>query len=312
MSAISLCGAHSRMILPSMPRSLALVRSQPSPRRPVLHLVLRRGSERRRTTGRRAASDSEEPSSEDTSTDVSETEEEGPLPPPPLTGLAAVVAQAKEKGDDLDVQDFLAQVELMAADLSQAKEDAELLAQAKDDQYKGMKDQFVRLQADFENFRKRSAAEKDASRRSATTDVVQDFIPLIDNFELARQQIKVENDGEAKINESYQGLYRQMVDIFKELGVEAVPTVGFQFDPETQEAVLSEETAGVTDGEVVKEFRKGFTMNGNLIRAAMVVVCNNPDMPYVAPPEEQQPPAEGEDEETAEASADGEDPAVNV
>ena len=128
-------------------------------------------------------------------------------------------------------------------------------------------DQFLRLQADFENFRKRQAAEKEQLSEKNTAKVVEEFIPLVDNFELARQQVKVrpghatgrgvclpldrtgmtrrcsrrlqcETEGEDKINQAYQGLYRQMVDTFRRLGVDAVPTVGVQFDPAIHDAVM--------------------------------------------------------------------------
>lgn len=98
-----------------------------------------------------------------------------------------------------------------------------------------------------------------------------------------------------------------MVDIFRGLGVEAVPTVGHQFDPEVHEAVMQEEAADVTDGEVLKEFRKGFTMKGRLLRPAMVVVCTNDAMPYVPPAAEEEGKDEGEADASAEREAEGDE-----
>jgi len=199
------------------------------------------------------------------------------------TGMSAVIAAAKKAIADgsFDAEAFVGEVEALGADLERARSDAELRAQAKDEQVQALKDQFLRLQADFENFRKRQAAEKEQLSEKNTAKVVEEFIPLVDNFELARQQVKCETEGEDKINQAYQGLYRQMVDTFRRLGVDAVPTVGVQFDPAIHDAVMREPRDDVTDGEVVKEFRKGFSIRGRLVRPAMVAVCTNDAMPYV-------------------------------
>ena len=107
-------------------------------------------------------------------------------------------------------------------------------------------------------------------------------MPLVDNFELARAQVKAETEGEQKINASYQGLYRQLVDLLKSQGVEAVPTEGHPFDPELHEAIAREPSDEVADGTVLQEFRKGFSMGGRLLRPAMVKVSYN-DAPVDAP-----------------------------
>ncbi|WIA28775.1 hypothetical protein OEZ86_011307 [Tetradesmus obliquus] len=134
------------------------------------------------------------------------------------------------------------------------------------------KDQLLRLTADFENFRKRTAAEKDELSSRAKGDVIAGLLPCLDNFELARTQVKPETEGEQKINNSYQGLYKQMVDIMKGLGVETVDTVGAPFDPELHEAIMREPSDDVPDGTVLLEFRKGFRMGERLLRPAMVKV----------------------------------------
>lgn len=134
------------------------------------------------------------------------------------------------------------------------------------------KDQLLRLTADFDNFRKRTATEKDELSSRAKGDVVASLLPLVDNFELARTQVLPETEGEEKINNSYQGLYKQMVDILKALGVEPVDTVGAAFDPELHEAIMREPNDDVPDGTVLLEFRKGFRMGERLLRPAMVKV----------------------------------------
>ena len=94
-----------------------------------------------------------------------------------------------------------------------------------------LKDRLLRLNADFDNFRKRSERERLAVASNVKGDVVNSLLPMVDNFERAKTQLKIENEGEQKIDSSYQGIYKQFVEIMKGLGVSAVETVGKQFDP---------------------------------------------------------------------------------
>lgn len=88
-------------------------------------------------------------------------------------------------------------------------------------------------------------------------------------------QIKPETPAEEKINDSYQGLYRQMVTLFQSLGLEAIPTTGTPFDPNLHDGIMKEETEAEADGTILEEFRKGFTISGTLLRPAMVKVAVN-------------------------------------
>lgn len=78
-----------------------------------------------------------------------------------------------------------------------------------------------------------------------------------------------------------QGLYKQMVDILKGLGVDAVPTVGSPFDPALHDAIMREPNDEVADGTVLQEFRKGFRMGERLLRPAMVKVSCNSKVPWL-------------------------------
>lgn len=116
-------------------------------------------------------------------------------------------------------------------------------------------------------------ADKQKTGANAKMHLLEDLLPLIDNFDMASKSIKTTTEGEEKIHSSYQGLYRQMVDIFRGLGLEAVPTTGAQFDPEIHDGVMREENDEVADGEVLEEFRKGFKYRDQLLRPAMVKVA---------------------------------------
>ncbi|XP_002965873.2 uncharacterized protein LOC9635682 [Selaginella moellendorffii] len=136
------------------------------------------------------------------------------------------------------------------------------------------KERLLRLNADFDNFRKRSGREKDSLRETVKGDVVESLLPMIDNFERAKGAIKAETDGERKIDSSYQGIYKQFVDIMKSLGVKVIDTVGKEFNPELHEAIMREESSEYDEGIVTQEFRRGFLLGEKLLRAAMVKVSS--------------------------------------
>jgi molecular chaperone GrpE len=168
------------------------------------------------------------------------------------------------------------------------------------------REQYLRLSADFENFRRRTAEEKADANARARGDVISSLLPLVDNFELARAQVKAETEAEQKINSSYQGLYRQLVDLLKAQGVEAVPTEGHPFDPELHEAIAREASDEVADGTVLQEFRKGFMMapGDRLLRPAMVKVSYNDapvDTPAAETTQEEGEAKKGEQEQEGQA-----------
>lgn len=165
--------------------------------------------------------------------------------------------------------------------LQQRASSAESSANAFEETLKSMKDQFVRLSADFDNFRKRTSTEREALKSSVKGDTVMALLPLVDNFELAKSQLKLETEGEEKVAAAYQGLYKQMVEVFRGMGLEAVAGVGELFDPELHEAIMREPSEDVPDGTILEEFRKGFRLGDRLLRPAMVKVSFS-DAPVAA------------------------------
>lgn len=93
------------------------------------------------------------------------------------------------------------------------------------------KDRVLRISADFDNFRKRTERDRLSQVSNARGEVLENLLPVLDNFERAKAQIKVETEGEEKITNSYQSIYKQFVEILVSLGVVPVETVGKQFDP---------------------------------------------------------------------------------
>lgn len=93
------------------------------------------------------------------------------------------------------------------------------------------RDRVLRISADFDNFRKRTERERLSLVKNAQGEVVETLLGVLDNFERARAQIKVETEGEEKINQSYQSIYKQFTEILGSLGVVPVETIGKPFDP---------------------------------------------------------------------------------
>jgi molecular chaperone GrpE len=190
-------------------------------------------------------------------------------------------------------------VQELKTELEQLKEraaSAQLTAVALEENMKSVKEQFVRLSADFDNFRKRSATERDTLKSSIKGDTVAAMLPLIDNFELAKSQLKLETEGEKKIDAAYQGLYKQMVELFRGMGLEAVPGAGEPFDPNLHEAIMREPNDDVPDGTVLEEFRKGFMLGERLLRPAMVKVSFS-DAPAAPAGDDTSSDAEGSESE---------------
>ncbi|KAK9819054.1 hypothetical protein WJX81_003978 [Elliptochloris bilobata] len=174
--------------------------------------------------------------------------------------------------DEDATAEFVNEAEAQFASLAEQRAVVEAQLATAEEGLEVARAQFLRLNADFDNFRKRTAAEKQAIADKTKGDVVLALVPLVDSFESARSSLKAETEGERKLEAAYQGLYKQMVESFRGLGVEAVPGVGAPFDPELHEAIMREENDDVPDGTVLREFRRGFRLGSKLLRAAMVQV----------------------------------------
>jgi molecular chaperone GrpE len=134
-------------------------------------------------------------------------------------------------------------------------------------------DRLARLQAEFDNARKRVAKEKQESKDDATSRAVEPFLGVMDNFQLA-----LKSDGTAEqLRSGVELILRQMEDALKGLSVQAVETVGAQFDPRIHEALGSIETKEFPDHQVLEEIRRGYRIREKLLRPALVRIALNPD-----------------------------------
>lgn len=137
--------------------------------------------------------------------------------------------------------------------------------------------QYLRLTADFENFRKRTSREKEDLELQVKCNTISNLLEVVDNFERARAQIKPQTDGEMAIHKSYQGVYKQLVEALKRIGVAPMRAEGSEFDPNLHEAVLREPTEEHPDGTVLEELVRGYLLEERVLRHAMVKVATAPD-----------------------------------
>jgi molecular chaperone GrpE len=133
--------------------------------------------------------------------------------------------------------------------------------------------QYARLYADFENFRKRTQREKEEEEERITGKLLKKLLPVIDDFERAKLQIEPKTDGEATIHNSYQSVYRQIVKSLQEAGIHRMEVLGQPFDPNLHEAIAQEISEAYAEGQVIEEFRPGYTIGEKVLRHALVKVA---------------------------------------
>ena len=133
-------------------------------------------------------------------------------------------------------------------------------------------DRLARLQAEFENARKRAERERLEYRDYATGSVVERFLPVLDNFELALKS----TGSEEQLRSGVELIIKQMQDILGQLQVQPVATVGEEFDPRHHEALGTVERDDVPDQHVAEEIRRGYRLRERLLRPALVRVASNP------------------------------------
>ncbi|MEI9967359.1 MAG: nucleotide exchange factor GrpE [Terracidiphilus sp.] len=133
-------------------------------------------------------------------------------------------------------------------------------------------DRLARLQAEFENARKRAERERVEQRDFVTAGAVEQFLPVIDNFELALKSTGTEK----QLRSGVSLIVKQMEEILEKMQVKAVPTVGELFDPRVHEALGTVERDDMPDQHVAEEVRRGYKIRERLLRPALVRVAHNP------------------------------------
>ncbi|MCM3114886.1 nucleotide exchange factor GrpE [Neobacillus sp. MER 74] len=130
---------------------------------------------------------------------------------------------------------------------------------------------YLRLQADFDNFRRRSRLDLEASQKYRAQKLITDLLPAIDNFERA-MKIEADNEQTKTLLQGMDMVYRSLLDALKNEGVEPIESVGKEFNPHQHQAVMQGEDENYGPNIVTDEFQKGYLLKDRVIRAAMVKV----------------------------------------
>ena len=139
-----------------------------------------------------------------------------------------------------------------------------------EEKYNQEHDAYLRLAADYDNFRKRTVKEKEASYGHGKADAVEKLLPVYDNLERAMNQ----PTEDAAYKKGVEMTFNQLVSIFTALGVEIFGNVGDTFDPNIHNAVMHTEEEGAPENTITQVFQKGFKLGDKIVRFAMVQVAN--------------------------------------
>lgn len=193
-----------------------------------------------------------------------------------------------KKNEDIEKETAEAAAESEAADAEKADEaqagnaeaePQEDEAQEAADELEAVKKQLSegvermkRLQADFENFRRRTRQEKEELSNMVVQDFIKDLLPMLDNFDRA---MAAETTDGAKFQQGVEMIYNQLAEILKNKGLEKIDTTDAKFDPNFHQAVMRVENPDLEDESIAMELQKGYMVKGKVIRPAMVQVVAN-------------------------------------
>jgi len=154
--------------------------------------------------------------------------------------------------------------------------DTESRLQQLEKEHETLNSQYTRIAADFDNFRKRQSRDQDDLKIQLTCSTLSEILPVVDNFDRARQQLNPEGEEAQALHRSYQGLYKQLVEVLKQLGVAPMRVLDQPFDPSLHEAVMREPSDEKAEDIVMEELQRGYHLNGRVLRHALVKVSMGP------------------------------------
>lgn len=174
--------------------------------------------------------------------------------------------------NEQEVREEAAAEEAVAEEQAEAKEEA--VVDEKDEKITELNNRLMRLQADFDNFRRRTQGEKEQLSGFVTAGVVGKFLKVLDNFERAEASAEKTADLESLLTGMKQ-IRRQFEEVFKELGVEEIVAQDAKFDPNLHEAVMRGQNPDMEDETIDMVFEKGYKLHDRVIRHSKVRVISN-------------------------------------
>lgn len=236
------------------------------------------------------------------------TEEEPTMGDESITAEDITPDITLEEAAEVTADDILNSPSFLKKKLEIVQKELLALKQKADGDDEGSKDEksrYVRLAADFENYRRRSIEELRQQDVKSTAKVCKEILTVLDNFERATNAVDPQTDQERSIVSSYSAINKQLLEALVKLNVEPIDAVGQVFDPEMHEAIQKMESDDYREDVVCQQFQRGYKIGDILIRAAIVAVSTGPGPEGEEDPEsvDAEVVAEGDNDES-EADAD--------
>ncbi|GAB6180057.1 nucleotide exchange factor GrpE [Desulfotomaculum defluvii] len=171
-----------------------------------------------------------------------------------------------------DIKDTVKETTESAVNLPDDPEELKKLLQAKIEEAEQNYNRALRLQADFENLRRRTRQEREDLIKFGSEQLINGLLPVLDNFERA---LTSAGDGGEKFVSGVEMIFRQLNEVLSTEGLTIIPAKGEQFDPNIHEAMMQVEDTGEPENTVVEELRKGYYLKGKVIRPSMVKVATS-------------------------------------
>jgi len=191
-------------------------------------------------------------------------------------------AQAQEREEGAEPEEKAPEWEISEEEIAEAEareaEEAEGAAgplAALDEQLRQLNDKYIRLYAEYENYRKKTAKDKEDLARYAREEVLYDLLPSLDHLEIALRHAS-ENEAAGGLRQGVEMTLREILRTLEKFGLKTIEAKGKPFDPEYHHAISQVETDEVGDKTVVEEFRKGYMLGDKVLRASMVAVARRP------------------------------------
>ncbi|AAU24250.2 nucleotide exchange factor GrpE [Bacillus sp. GM2] len=177
-----------------------------------------------------------------------------------LNETEAETAEAEQTAAEADAPAEETQTEMLEKQLKELQERLE-----------EKENKLLRVQADFENYKRRARLDLEAAEKYRSQRIISDLLPALDNFERALQ-IDPDNEQTKSLLQGMEMVHRQILEALKNEGVEQIPSVGEQFDPNMHQAVMQVEDEAYESNAVVEELQKGYKLKDRVIRPSMVKV----------------------------------------
>ena len=149
--------------------------------------------------------------------------------------------------------------------------ETEKLKKKYEDALAEQKDKYIRLYAEFDNYRKRTEKEKSQNFDFGAREVIEKLLPVVDNFERALGTVDPKDEDDA-FTKGVRSIYKQLEKMFEDLDVKAIPAEGEKFDPNLHNAVMTDTESGAEEDTITQDLLKGYTYKGQVVRHSMVKV----------------------------------------